>query len=250
MNQIARGAFGLLLGISAPAAAAAAASPAASVPAPAFKIGDSWVYDQTTEKGQTGFAQMRLDLVIERLEGDSMMVGLKRDGAPTAFEDQEVGTDWSHRRLVDGQGTATTRPLTFPMTVGQSWTIDYVDTTRRGAQTSNHVHRTYTVIGWEDVTVPAGTFHAIKVVAKGVDKATLEVASTAATGAVVGSGGATTVAHTQRGGIGELTRATYAEFYYVPELKNFAKSIEEQYTPDEVRVIRETQTLASYKLAP
>ena len=36
--------------------------------------------------------------------------------------------------VVDGQDTVTTRPLTFPMSVGQSWTIDYVDTTRRGAQ--------------------------------------------------------------------------------------------------------------------
>jgi hypothetical protein len=179
-----------------------------------------------------------------------MLVGLKPDGSPTAYQDHEVGTDWSQRRLVDGQGTVTTRPLTFPMSVGQSWTIDYVDATRRGAQTSNHVHRTYTVVGWEDVTVPAGTFHAIKVVAKGVDKATLQVPNTAIAGAVAGSGGATTVAHTQRGGTGELTRATYGEFYYVPELKNFAKLVEEQYTPDEVRVIRQTQMLVSYKAAP
>lgn len=249
MDQIVRGAFALLLGISAPAAAAPP-SPAASVPAPAFKVGDSWVYDDTTEKGQAGFGQIRLDMVIERLEGDSMIVGLKRDGAPTGYEDQRLGTDWSHRRVYDGQEKVTTRPLTFPMSVGQSWAIDYIDTIQRGAQTSDHVHRIYTVIGWEDVTVPAGTFHAIKVVAKGVDKGTLQVASTAVAGTVVGAGGATTVAHTQRGGTDQLTREIYAEFYYVPELKNYVKTVEEQYTPDEVRVIRHTQTLVSYKLAP
>lgn len=249
MNKLGRGAFALLLGISAPAVAAPA-SPGASVPAPTFKVGDSWVYDETTEKGANGFGQRRLDYVIERLEGDTMLVGIKADGSPTAFQDHEVGTDWSQRRLVDGQDAVTTRPLTFPMSVGQSWSIDYVDSTRRGAQTSNHVHRTYTVVGWEDVTVPAGTFHAIKVIAKGVDKATLQIASTAVAGAVVGSGGATSVAHTQHGGTGELTRATYAEFYYVPELRNLVKSVEEQYTPDEVRVIRQTQALVSYKAAP
>jgi hypothetical protein len=246
MTQIARGAFALLLGIAAPAAAA----PAPSVPAPVFKVGDSWVYDQTTAKGPSGFGQQRLDLVVDRLEGDTMLVGIKPDGAPTAFEDHEVGTDWSQHHVVDGQDTVTTRPLTFPMSVGQAWTVDYVDTTRRGSQTSDHVHRTYSVVGWEDVTVPAGTFHAIKVVAKGVDKATLQVASTAVAGTVAGAGGATTMAHIQRGGTGVLTRATYGEFYYVPELKNYVKTIDEQYNTDNVRVISTTRTLVSYKAAP
>jgi hypothetical protein len=248
MNHFSRAAFALMLGLCAPAAADAA-SPA-SVPAPVFKVGDSWVYDQTTEKGPTGFGQVRLDFVVERLEGDTMMVGVKTDGAPTAFQDHEVGTDWSQRRVVDNQNTVTTRPLTFPMFVGQSWTIDYVDTTRRGAQTSAHVHRTFTVVGWEDVTVPAGTFHAIKVVAKGVDNGTLEVPNSAVAGTVAGAGGATTVAHTQRGGTRTITRATYTEIYYVPELKNWVKTIEEQYNTDNVRTTRTTLTLVSYKLAP
>jgi len=245
MSQIARGAFALLLGISAPAAAA----PAASVPAPAFKLGDSWVYDQTTEKGPSGFGQVRLDLVIERLEGETMMVGIKADGAPTAFQDLEVGIDWSQRRIIDGQDRMTTRPLSFPMSVGQSWTVDYVDTNRHGAQTSAHIKQTYTVVGWEDVTVPAGTFHAIKVVSKGIDKATIEVANTAVAGMVAGAGGATSVAHTQRGGTGQLTTSAYAEYYYVPELKNYVKTIEEQYNTDNVRVMRTTRALVSYKAA-
>ena len=216
---------------------------------PAFKAGDTWVFDQTDEHGQTGFQQRRVDLAIERLDDETMMLGIKLDGAPTAFEDHLVGTDWSQRRVVDGQETTTTRPFSFPMAVGQTWTIDYVDTTRRGPQTSDHVHRTYKVVGWEDVTVPAGTFHALKVEARGVDKGTIEVAASAASAAVAGSGGATTMSHTQRGGAGTLTRATYAEFYYVPALKNYAKSIEEQYDTDNVRVSRETRLLVSFKLA-
>jgi hypothetical protein len=238
----------MLASMAAPASALA--DTAAPVPAPTLKVGDGWVYDQTLQKGQNGFAEERLDLAIDRLDGDTVLVGVKGDGAPGAFVDHVMGADWSKRRLVDGQDTVTTRPLTFPMTVGQSWTVDFVDTIRRGAQVSNHVHTTYTVADWEDVTVPAGTFHAVKVVAKGVDKAVLQVPSTAVAGTAVSAGQATGVTHSQRGGVGELTRRTYAEFYYVPQVKTWVKSVEEQYTPDDVMISRESQALVSYKLAP
>jgi hypothetical protein len=39
------------------------------------------------------------------------------------------------------------------------------------------------------------------------------------------------------------------EFYYVPALKNYVKSIEEQYDTDNVRVSRETRVLVSFKPA-
>jgi len=217
-----------------------------ALPAPALKIGDSWVFDQTLEKGQAGFTEQRLDLTVERVNDSTMVVGIKRDGAPTAPEDHIVGADWSQRHLVNGADTATTRPFTFPMKVGDGWTVDFVDSTLRGAQTSDHVHRTYKVVGWENVTVPAGTYHALKIEADGVDTATLQVPALAVGGAVAGAGGATSIVHTQRGGPSSLTRRTYAEFYYVPEVKNYVKSIEEQYTSDNIRVSRETRTMISY----
>jgi len=229
---------------------AAPAGDASSVPAPALKAGDSWVFDQTLQKGQNGFGQARLDLTIERLDGDTILVGIKRDGAPTAFEDHRLGPDWSQRRIVDGQETVTTRPFNFPMAVGQTWTTDYVDATRRGNQLSAHIHCTYTVTGWEDVTVPAGTFRALKVVAKGVNKGAILVPTTAMTGAAVAGGATAGVTRTQRGGVGELTRRTYAELYYIPQIKIYGKSVEEQYTTDDVLSSRDTKVLVSYKLAP
>ena len=128
----------LLLVASGLMAAADAEPP--SVPRPTIRAGDTWVFDQTEQRGATGFGEQRVNLTVERVEGDTMLVGVKRDGAPTAYEDHVVGSDWSQRHVVDGQETSTTRPLTFPLAVGRSWTVDFGDTTRRGAQISLHVH--------------------------------------------------------------------------------------------------------------
>ena len=235
----------LLLGLTASSVAASAQD--STVPAPAFSTGDSWIFEQTIQKGPAGFQQTRLDMRIERLDGATMIVSVKPDGAPTAPTEQVVGQDWSKRHLEDGEQTTTTRPLSFPLRTGKSWSIDYQDTARRGNQLSDHVRRTYTVMGWEDVTVPAGTFHALKVEAKGVDDAVLEVPSVALAGSAVESGAAGGFSRVQRGGRGHLVRSTYAALYYVPALRNFVQSVEEQYNGDDVRVGSTTLKLVSWK---
>lgn len=226
---------------------ARASCESASVSAPVFTAGDSWVFNETTEKGPSGYDQKRLDLTIERLDGSTMIVGLKRDGAPTAYEDHLAGQDWSQRHLVAGEQVTTVRPFNFPMRVGKSWSIDFVDSIRRGNQISDHVKRTYTVVGWESVTVAAGTFRALKIESKGVDEAQVEVPNVALGGAAAQSNGAATFTQMRRGGRGTLTRARYGALYYVPSIKNYVKSSEEQYNQDGVQVSRNTSELVSFK---
>ena len=36
------------------------------------------------------------------------------------------------------------------------------------------------------------------------------------------------------------------QFYYVPEIRNFAKSVEEQYNVDDVRISRQTRQLIRF----
>ncbi len=220
---------------------------AESVAQPAFRAGDSWVQERTTEKGSSGFAQVLLDMVVERVDGETMVVGLKRDGAPGNYEDQVVGTDWSHHRVLDGDDTVTVRPMKFPLRVGKTWSIDYTDNAHRGRQMQDHVRRTYKVVGWEDVTVPAGTFRAVKVEANGVDDAVVSVPNRAGSTAMSTNGAALSVSGVQRGGLARVTRRTYAALYYVPEVKNWVKAVEEQYNTDVVLVLRETTTLMSWK---
>jgi hypothetical protein len=214
--------------------------------APSFKVDDSWVFDETQQRGTTGFGRQQIDIAIERTDGNTMLVGLKRDGAPGAYEDHVVGTDWSQRRVVDGQEVPTTRPFAFPMKIGQSWTVDFADPTRRGLQTSLHVHRTYKVTGWEDVTVPAGTFHAIKVEASGSSEGVVVTPAAAVGGVAASPLGGSTFTHSQPGGTASRTVRDVEQIYYVPEVKNYVKSVEEQYNGDDVLVTRNTRMMVSY----
>lgn len=221
----------------------------ADVPAPHFHVGDRWVFDDVNESGKSGFNEQHVDLTVRELVTDgTMTVGIKREGAPEAYEDHLIGTDWSQRHLVDGHETTTTRPFTFPLRIGAHWTVDYVDPTRRGRQISVHVRRTYTVAGWEDVEVPAGHFHAIRVVAEGVDDADLDVPAAAGSAVTADANGSTSVSHSQPGGKGKLVRLTRGSFYYVPALKNEVRSVEDQYDTDNVRVSRKTRTLIRFSV--
>ncbi|MBV8594396.1 MAG: hypothetical protein JOZ27_08865, partial [Caulobacteraceae bacterium] len=150
----------LVLALS-PALAIAADS--TSIPAPQMREGDAWVFDRTNERGTSGFSQGRQAMRIERVESDTMVLGVKPEGAPTDFQDQVLGLDWSKRRLIMGKEVVTARPFAFPLSVGKTWTADYEDPTQHGAQVRAFFRVAYKAVGWEDVTTPAGTFHALKI---------------------------------------------------------------------------------------
>jgi hypothetical protein len=219
--------------------------PSNAIPAPSMRAGDNWVFDQTAEKGQTGFADDRINLAVERVDGDTMLVGMKRDGAPTGYVDSILGADWSRRLLLNGQETVTNRPFAFPMAVGEQWSSDW-DGVRHGNVLSIHSHRDCVAMDWEDVKVPAGTFHAIKIVCKGVDEGTVDVASTSVSGTSVNGTSATSLSHAQKGGVQQVSNGVYSETYYVPEVKYYVRSVDERYSSTNVRLTRTTSVLSSY----
>ena len=235
----------LLLG----AAQALAADPA-SLPAPSLKSGDAWVYDRTLERGTTGFSSERIAIQIDQVRGDTLVVGLKKDGAPGAFEDHIAGSDWSQRRMVDGEETTTSRPFDFPLAVGKTWKTDFVDPNRSGLQLSAHFKTTYKVIGWEDVTTPAGTFHALRVEGTGSAEAKMAPSASVIGGATASPGDATTISHSQVSGAHTAYFTTFSALDYVPSVKYYVKSVEEQYNSENVRIRRSTDVLASFKAAP
>jgi hypothetical protein len=219
------------------------------VPAPTVKAGDSWVFNHLTERGTTGFDQERRSLSVERVDDDSMIVGVKPDGSPRAPEDLKVGLDWVQTRTVNGAQIVIGQAFSFPLTVGKTWTVDFTDPTQRGRQSETHVKRTYKVIGWEDVTVPAGTFHALKIEDRGTLDARVSIPAAAAGAVTAGGGGSTAVTHIQKAASGETHETIYGLVYYVPAVKYFVKTLDEHYSADEVRVSRETEELVSFKLA-
>jgi hypothetical protein len=216
------------------------------LPAPTYVAGDTWVFNRTHENGKA-FSQERVMLRVERVGADDMLLGIKPDGSPADFEDHRVGLDWSESRVVDGKPMITERVFSFPLKVGETWQEDYVDPRRQGMQTFAHIQKTYKVVGWEDVTVPAGTFHALKIEANGLLTATVSIPATAVSAAAGSAGGATSVARVERARSGVLTQPTYRALYYVPEIKTYVKIVYEQYDSENVRVKRDTGELAWFK---
>jgi hypothetical protein len=221
---------------------------APSIAAPALHAGDSWVFDRTREQGTSGFGRQRLDLKIDRVDSDMMVVGVKPDGAPTDYQEHMTGLDWSQRRIIDGKETTTGRPFSFPMAVGGKWEADYVDPNPRGVQTFAHFHTVYRVVGWEDVVVPAGSFHTLKIEAEGTVEAHIFVPATAGGEVARAPGGSTAVAHTTSARSGVAHFITHDEFYYAPEAKYMVKSVQEEYNASNVRTLRDAQELVSYKV--
>jgi len=236
-------------GLALVSAQALAAEPS-TMPAPSLKPGDSWVFDRAIERGTSSYTSQRFDFRVEHVGADTMIVGIKLDGSPVDFEDHAMGSDWSQRRMIDGKQTVTGRPFSFPLTVGKSWTSDYVDPTRHGLQTSAEHHETYKVTGWEDVTTPAGVFHALKIESDDKVKGQFMAANGAVAGAVATADGSTIVAHTDRAGPRTVYAEFFSTFYYAPEVKYWVKTVKEDFNSESVRTQKQTDTLVLYKPAP
>jgi hypothetical protein len=214
-----------------------------------MKAGDSWTVTETLQKGTQGFSRAEQQLTIERTDANDMFVSVKQADSPQAPNELMFGTDWSRTRDVNGTQEVTTRPLAFPLKEGKKWSLDYTLQNPNRAHLSETYHFDYTVIGWEDVQVPAGTFHALKIEADG--KWSAVVAATAVTGSQivatpgVMSGGTVNARSQQHNISGRL----YRVYWYVPSQKRYVKSVEEVYDTNGVRTSRYTQEQNTSKLA-
>lgn len=223
-----------------------ASSNSQSIAVPAFAAGDSWVYDRRFERGTNGFLDRRVALRIERVDADHMLVGIKEDGAPGNFQDHMTGLDWSISRIIAGKQTIVARPFPFPLAVGKSWTVDYTDPQPHGRQQSIRSHVTYHVVGWEDVTVSAGTFHALKIETSGETESRL---SGGASQTIVASPAGAAVSSTAGSGPTTVDQTSHNLLYYAPEAGYFVKTVREDYDANNVLIERETEELVSRSTA-
>ncbi|HEY2048581.1 MAG TPA: hypothetical protein VGH03_04515 [Caulobacteraceae bacterium] len=219
----------------------------ASVAAPTLTVGDEWVFDRTRETGPTHFARSRIDLRVNRIDDDAMLVGFKPDGSRVDYLDHRIALDWVQTRVIDGQETVTGRPFNFPMQPGKSWTMEFREAELHDGQSNTHWNVTYRVVGWTDVTTPAGTFHALEIKETGSTEAERIIPQVARTAAVATTIRTTTAGRTQRALRQVIHNTVYGEFYYVPSIKYYVKYFEEQYNADKVLTLRVEDMLASYK---
>ena len=216
---------------------------------PVVKPGDTWTYRTTTEKGATGWTQIHQEITVTRATASTIFFTVKQSGSTQPPREVFMGRDWSRMRDVNGKETVVNRPLSFPLFQGKSWDVAYVE------QNPNPVHKyeswnsKFTVVGWEDIEVPAGKYHAIKIESDGTWTAEMAPNRTVIQEAQVRQGGTTLVTQAQNLAATVHTGRSYKAFWYAPEVKRWVKSVEEYYSSGGVRSERDTQELESFHAA-
>ncbi len=227
----------------------AAPAAAQSVAAPRISADDSWTYQDTIEN-RAGWHQARIESTVLRAGADGIETSTRPSGSTMPPRVQLTEPDWARARSVNGHRTVVNRPLAFPLRIGKSWELDYVEDHPNRQHSSEHIHSVYRVVGWEDVVVPAGSFHAVKIEAEGEWSAAIAPAVAADAGSRVDAQGATSVLQTHRITPGVVSGRTYKAFWYVPSVKRWVKSVEEYYDGNGVRNERYMDELTSYRVSP
>jgi hypothetical protein len=222
---------------------------AQTIDAPQFKSGDTWIYSVTTQKGTTGWNNAVMVSTLEQIEGDRILIGTKRQDSTQPPSEHTYGLDWSRSRDVNGKQTVVNQPLNFPLKTGKKWELDYaeINPPSNKAHSSETIHETYTVTGWDDVQVPAGKFKAIKIEAEGQWTAVMARAVVSGTRTVGTTEGVTAVAQAARIDPRTVSGRLYKAFWYVPADKRFVKAVEEYYSANDALSERETEELVSFK---
>ena len=233
-----------LLGIS----VAATAWGAQTVDAPAVKVGDTWTYRITTEKGATGWTQTHEEVTVSRVTSSLIYYASKPSGSTQPAKELFAGLDWSRLRDVNGKETVVNRPFAFPLTVGKTWDLDYTEQHPNKIYRSERRDSKFTVVGFETVEVPAGKFNAMKVEAEGRWTAEIEPAQTVVQGARSSAGGTSMVTETQKARVEPVTGRVYKAFWYAPEARRWVKSVEEYYGNGGVRNERYVGELESFRI--
>lgn len=216
---------------------------------PEVRAGDSWIYRTTEEKGAAGWNQTRDELAVTRVTASAIYFTVKQSGSTQAPKELFMGRDWSRTRDINGSETVVAQPMQFPLSPGKSWTVKFSeDNPSKNFRTETWDNK-YSVVGYEDIEVPAGKYRAVKIEAEGRWSGVLAPGETVVQGAEAHESGTTMSTQVQKTTAREVSGRLYKAFWYAPEVKRWVKSVEEDYSNGGVRNVRRTMELESYKPA-
>jgi hypothetical protein len=133
-------------------------------PAPVFKEGDTWQFNRTN-KGQLTSSSERISGIYELVFSQGQMKLYEVAG--TEKNELDVKPGGPGEGLFAAVANSERRPtLRFPLSVGQKWTYEYENMpvgARPGSQAQKRSAEV-AVTGIEQVTTPAGSFRAYKLV--------------------------------------------------------------------------------------
>jgi hypothetical protein len=131
------------------------------VPAPAFKEGDTWQFN-ISRQDQIASSTAQNEGLYEIIYTQGKAVVFKIDGSQKTEVD--ISPDSPGEGLLGAIGKNARRPdLKFPLSVGEKWNYE-VTVRPAGARQDQRRSAEVTVMGQEQVTTPAGSFKAYKLV--------------------------------------------------------------------------------------
>jgi hypothetical protein len=224
---------------------------AQTVDVPAVKEGDKWLYSVKTEQNQHGAlaaSTRKFEAWVIRVGSHSFVMARKAADANMPPNEVNLNPDWSTTMVVGGEEKVTARPYAFPLAPGKSWDTDTTQPHPAPGVRNlrNKLH--YTVLGWEEVKVPAGTFKALKIETEGTWFKEFEPQGPSANSAVRTdqNGQVATInsqpAHTPDPVGGRMYKLTW----YAPEVKRDVKMLSEDYDPTGSVQHRTTTELESW----
>jgi hypothetical protein len=160
-----------------------------------------------------------------------------------------VHADWSQFRGVNGVETIVVRPLAFPLTLGKTWKVTFSELNPSPGRIREEFDIPWRVVGWEDVTTPAGKFKALKIEAKGNWVADLTQAVRTNSVVAGGQGLAAQSAQNVVQGARRVGGRVYHAVWYVPEVKRWVKSVDQTFSSGGDVTEHEESELTAYNLA-
>ena len=145
---------------------------------------------------------------------------------------------------------AVGRPFNFPLQPGKTWTVEYTEHNPDRSHTMEHFRTPYRVVGWEPVTVPAGTFNSLKIVADGDRSAELAPGIASVAARHIDASGTTGLRQTVITRPKAASGRTYHVLWYVPSIKRWVKSEDDSYSSEGVQSSSQRSELVSDKIVP
>jgi hypothetical protein len=131
-------------------------------PAPSFKEGDTWQFN-IFRKGQIGTSTDQVEGMYEVSVTQGVVKLYQIDGGQKIEKTIEPdGPTQTFVRLI-GQKSDQRPTLKFPLSVGQKWIYEY-ETKPPGSKFNQRRSAEVNVVGMEQVTTPAGSFKAYKLI--------------------------------------------------------------------------------------
>lgn len=139
------------------------AQPGVPVERPQVRVGDRWTYQRMNYDAGKALGRFETRVVFS----DRGVIQMVSTGKTSADEvDTTYTADWNAVSTAARVFYPHTGWFKFPLQAGDSYKAGY-DSVIPGRNIKARNERQVTVVGWEDVVVPAGKFRALKIVSEG-----------------------------------------------------------------------------------